>query len=174
MRRYIHFRLFTGLLAVVLFWAVILLPTPSRLLAGASKASAPGIVVRSDSESFYLAKINQLRTDKGLASLVIDSRLSLSASQKTNDMISQHYWDHYAPNGTAFSDYIWRDSPKASRVGENLAKCFDTEQAAFDALVASPTHYAIMVGMFTNFGVYEASDPASGCIYTTMHFSYYN
>lgn len=174
MRQFIHIGLFKWSLALLLFWAVILLPTPSRMLAGTTSASAPGIVVRSDTETFYLAKVNQLRAEKGLAPLLIDSRLSLSASQKTNDMITQHYWNHYAPDGTAFSDYIWRDSPKAERVGENLAKCFTTQQAAFEALVASPTHYAIMVGQFTNFGVFEETDPTSGCVYTTMHFSYYN
>ena len=66
-----------------------------------------------------------------------------------------------------------RTPPRADRVGENLARCFDSRQEAFDALVASPTHYAIMTGQFTNFGVSEVEDSASGCTYTTMHFAQY-
>lgn len=174
MRRYIHTGLFRWLVAFVLFGAVIILPSPSRLLAGTSKASAPGIIAHSSAETFYLAKVNQLRASRGLAPLVIDSRLTASAAKKGNDMVAQKYWGHFAPNGGAsYADYIWQNSPGAYRVGENLARCFTTQQAAFDALVASPTHYAIMTGQFTNFGVAEVTDTVSGCTYTTMHFSQY-
>ena len=174
MRRYVHIPTLKWLLAALLFGVVLVSPYTNQLLAGASNAAAPATIVRSESELFYLDKVNSLRAERGLEPLVIDSRLSLSASQKTADMVGQGYWGHYAPSGASFSDYIWRDSPKAVRVGENLAKCFDTRAAAFDALVASPTHYAVMVGQFTNFGVSEQPDPTSGCTYTTMHFAFYN
>lgn len=165
--------------AILLSIATLMSP-PLTLLAKSPVASASvdqnksAVVARTDEEVYYLNAVNNLRAGRGLAPMVIDSRLTSSARNKGNDMVLQHYWDHYAPSGIAFSDYIWNLSPRANHVGENLARCFDTRSAAFDALVASPTHYAVMVGSFTNFGVSEVTEPISGCTYTTMHFSDYN
>lgn len=165
-------------LAVVAFVVIMLSPPLTGLVqspvAGAAATQNQAVLVtRTEAETYYLHAVNQLRASRGLAPLVIDSRLTASANQKGTDMVAQSYWGHYAPNGTAFSDYIWQTSPKADRVGENLARCFTTRQDAFDALVASPTHYAIMTGKFTNFGVAEVKDTDSGCTYTTMHFAEY-
>jgi uncharacterized protein YkwD len=163
----------------VLFAIAIFLSPPLTLLAKSPVANAAqtptnsAVITRSDAEIYYLNAINGLRNSRGLAPLIIDSRLSVSATQKGNDMVLQNYWGHYAPNGMSFSDYIWGTSPKADKVGENLARCFETRESAFEALVASPTHYAIMVGGYSNFGVAEVQDESSGCTYTTMHFADY-
>jgi uncharacterized protein YkwD len=168
---------FRYIIAVAIFIAVLfsppLTPLASSPVANAIDAPKAQVILRSDAEVFYLNAINQLRADRGLAPLMIDSRLSVSAAQKSADMISQTYWGHYAPNGTSFADYIWAGSPRAERVGENLARCFDNRQDAFMALVNSPTHYAIMTGQFTNIGVAEAVDPVGGCTYTVFHFAEY-
>ena len=166
------------ILAALLF--IVTVTSPSlTMLASSPVASAAGtptatVITRTDAEQYYIGAINTLRASKGLSALLIDARLSASATQKGNDMVLQNYWAHYAPNGMSFSDYIWRLSPKADRVGENLARCYDTRQVAFEALLASPTHYAIMVGDYTNFGVSEVQDTNSGCTYVTMHFADYN
>lgn len=137
-------------------------------------SKVPAATVTTSAESYYLQAVNNLRASKSLAALKLDNRLSTSAAKKTNDMIAQNYWGHYAPNsGPSFSDYIWAQSPNATKVGENLARCYPTRDAAFDALVKSPTHYAIMVGEFTNFGISEATNPSNNCVYATMHFSLY-
>lgn len=164
-------------LATALFIAVFFSPAFTAFarspIAVAANVPTAQIVSRSDAETYYLSAVNQLRSDRGQSPLIIDARLTISAAQKTSDMMSQAYWGHYAPNGRSFSDYIWGVSPKADKVGENLARCFTTRQSAFEALVASPTHYAIMTGQFTNFGVSEMFDAPSGCMLTTMHFSLY-
>ena len=165
---------FAGLLTIVVFLSPPLTSLVQSPVANAIQTTNPtGIITRSDAEIYYVNAVNSLRTSHGLAPLIIDARLTTSATQKGNDMVLQKYWAHFAPNGTSFSDYIWGASPRADRVGENLARCFDSRQEAFDALVASPTHYAIMTGQFTNFGVSEVEDSASGCTYTTMHFAQY-
>jgi uncharacterized protein YkwD len=124
---------------------------------------------------YFLQSVNNLRLQNNLAPLKSDKRLIVSAKQKTDDMIANKYWAHYSPtSGPSFSDFIWNLSPDAKRVGENLARCYDDRKSAFDALVKSPTHYAIMVGDFTNFGVFQELEPVSGCNYVTMHFSLYN
>jgi len=165
-------------IALVTFAAIMLSPpltglVQSPVAGAAATQNQAALITRTEAETYYLNAVNELRASRGLAPLIVDSRLTASATQKGTDMVSQSYWGHYAPNGTAFSDYIWQTSPKADRVGENLARCFTTRQAAFEALVASPTHYAIMTGKFTNFGVAEVEDTQSGCTYTTMHFAEY-
>jgi uncharacterized protein YkwD len=163
----------------ILIAIVTVMSPPLTLLAKSPVANASesnnisAVIARSDAEVYYLNSVNNLRAERGLPPMVIDARLTASAVKKSNDMVIQKYWEHYAPNGTSFSDFIWGDSPKAIHVGENLARCFVTRNDAFKALVASPTHYAIMVGSFTNLGVSEVKDTASGCTYTTMHFSDY-
>ena len=164
-------------LAIVLTVSVFLSPpltffAESPVVAAATTDSAV-IIVRTDAETYYLSAVNELRSGRGLPLLKVDSRLSTSALQKGNDMVLQNYWGHYAPSGNSFSDYIWGTSPKADTVGENLARCFATREEAFDALVASPTHYANMAGSYTNFGVSEVLNTTSGCTYTTMHFAQY-
>ncbi len=126
------------------------------------------------SESFYLQAINNLRASKKLKPLAIDSRLSSSALSKANNMVTENYFGHYSITGKSFSEYIWQSSPNAEKVGENLAKCYSTDQLAFEALVASPTHYTVMTASFTNFGVAEVENAKTGCTYTVMHFSQYN
>jgi uncharacterized protein YkwD len=86
-------------------------------------------------------------------------------------MAAKHYWAHEDPDGTQFSDYIWKMVPPAQLVGENLARCYQSRDDAFAALVASPTHYAIMVGNFNYMGVSEAVDSQNGCTITAMHFA---
>lgn len=165
--------------AILLVIATVMSP-PLTLLAKSPVASASlsqndtTIVSRSEAESYYINALNTLRAERGLAPMVIDTRLSESAHNKGIAMVQERYWDHYSPSGKAFSDYIWQLSPRAQHIGENLARCYESRPEAFNALIASPTHYAIMVGAFTNFGVAEVYDTASGCTYTTMHFASYN
>lgn len=168
-RYYIAVGIVIGLLVSPIFTDLASSP-----VANAANNSATTISVQTDAENYYLQAVNNLRASKNLPVLAYDKRLSSSANKKTNDMIDQDYWAHYAPNsGPSFSDYIWGQSPGATRVGENLARCYESRSAAFVALVNSPTHYAIMVGNFTNFGVYEAINSKNGCVYATMHFSQY-
>jgi uncharacterized protein YkwD len=166
------------MLSLSLFVAILISPQLS-LLAQAPRTNTSQALYsikpsRTETENFYLDVINELRVSKNLEPLIIDNKLSLSANQKGLDMSNEKYWGHYAPSGKSFADFIWQSSPKANTVGENLAKCYVSRQDAFEALKASPTHYAIMVGSFTNFGVSEVMDYNSGCINTVMHFSQYN
>ena len=120
---------------------------------------------------FYIQQINQLRSSLGKKPLEYSAVLEQSASLKARDMVSNNYWGHYGPNGESFSDFIWRQSPDSQKVGENLARCFVTRDSAFKALVASPTHYDIMVGDFTNVGVSELNNVTDGCVYAVFHFA---
>jgi uncharacterized protein YkwD len=129
------------------------------------------VISRTEAENYYLNSVNNLRVTKKLGSLIIDRRLSLSAENKNIDMINNNYWGHFAYDGTNYYQFIWNKSPKSKKVGENLAKCYTDREKAFKSLVASPTHYDIMTGNFSNIGISETYNAKDNCIYTTMHFS---
>jgi len=166
------------IISVFVFLSILLSPQLSSLAQAPSNNSVKAVssgtgITHNETETYYLNAVNQLRSQKGLKPLIIDSRLSNSAKDKAIDMGSNKYWGHYAPVGRSFADFIWAHSPNAVTVGENLAKCYTSKKEAFDALVASPTHYAIMTGNFTNFGVSELLNKNDSCTYTVMHFSQY-
>lgn len=177
----ITYRLLSGVyknkyLVALLIFLVILLAPQLSISAYApidQSLSLNTIISRSDTENYYLQAINSLRAQYNHQPLLIDNRLSQSAHTKGVNMVKEKYWGHFAPNGQSFADFIWAKSPKAEFVGENLAKCFNDRQSAFEALRASLTHLSVMVGEFTNFGVAEVYDTNRNCTYTVMHFAYY-
>jgi uncharacterized protein YkwD len=162
--------------SIIIGWLVALLISLIALSgynvsapAAASKNTPP--VTTSTVDAFYAVKVNELRAKNGLAPVRLLIELNQSSANKANNMASKHYWAHEDPDGTQFSDYIWKTVPSAQIVGENLARCYMTRDAAFEALVNSPTHYAIMVGNFNYMGVSEAYDIDMGCTVTAMHFA---
>lgn len=148
---------------------IILGGTTALAPAGASQAQAS---TPTQADIFYVQKVNELRAKKGLKPVRLLQELNQSSNNKVTDMVANHYWSHFAPNnGPTFSSIIWERVPVAEEVGENLARCYLARSSAFDALVASPTHYAIMVGNFNYMGVSEAYDANLGCTIMAMHFA---
>jgi len=139
----------------------------------ANAASVVPVVVRPAVDSYFLTSVNSIRASQHLKPLMIDDRLDESAHNKNIDMINNNYWDHVAPSELRFSDFIWSKSPKAARVGENLARCFKSEPEAMQAFINSPTHYANIIGDYSAVGVSETIDPTTQCSYITMHFASY-
>lgn len=113
-----------------------------------------------------LEKINEIRSEAGLSSLVEDRRLSLSAEAKAKDLVNRSYWSHDTPDGQSFSQLVYEYSPDVSAVGENLAKCYDDPVPAW---VASPSHYENMMGDWKYWGGGSATDDT--CNYIVNHFS---
>jgi len=164
---------FRFVLASIVFISIILTFSFPIQSEAASAASAIPIVVRPTTDTYYLQAVNSIRIAHHLKPLMIDDRLDHSAANKNIDMINNDYWDHIAPSQIRFSDFIWNQSPRASHVGENLARCFKTNADAMKAFEASPTHYANIVGDYTAMGVSVSVDPTTQCNYVTMHFASY-
>lgn len=125
----------------------------------------------NSADIFYIEKINNLRASAGKTYLFYSPTLEKSAALKAQDMINNNYWGHFSPYGSSFSDFIWRQSPFSEKVGENLAKCYESRNDAFKALVNSPSHYEIMIGDFTHIGISERLNLNDGCTYTVLHFA---
>ena len=124
------------IISVIVFLSVLLSPQLSSLAQAPSSNTVKAVnssigITHNETETYYLNAVNQLRSQKGLKPLIIDSRLSNSANIKAIDMENNKYWGHYAPAGNSFADFIWAGSPQAESVGENLAKCYTSKKEAF-------------------------------------------
>jgi uncharacterized protein YkwD len=169
-RNYVKVILFFWLLAFLM--SLTALASASAFAPAAASSNLSVVATPTVADTFYIAKVNELRATKNLQPVRLLAELNQSSTDKAADMVRGHYWSHYAPNGgPAFSDFIWKRVPPATFVGENLARCYVSRDAAFAALVASPTHYEIMVGNFNYMGVSEAFDGDINCTITAMHFA---
>jgi hypothetical protein len=133
--------------------AVLAVLTP--LVVGAVPAHADGVTEQ------FLAKINDLRTSKGLGALQEDPAL-MSFAQSWSDHMGQAGAISHNP-ALAASPGTW------TKAGENVGVGPDVD-TLFAALVASPKHYDNMVDpSFTIIGIGVTVLP-DGTMYTTHDF----
>jgi hypothetical protein len=96
---------------------------------------------------------NAQRSNNGLGSLTLNSKLNSSAQAKANDMVAKDYWAHNTPSGQepwVFFDAAGYNYQKA---GENLAYGFSTSDATVVGWMNSPSHRAnILDGSYTEVG----------------------
>ena len=83
---------------------------------------------------------NAQRQAVGLEKLSYSKVLERAAQKKANDMFSQNYWAHVAPNGNTPWDFILGENYKYIYAGENLAKDFQKSSSVVKAWMNSPTH----------------------------------
>lgn len=83
---------------------------------------------------------NQSRVENGLPSLRLNNRLSQAASAKAQDMVNDDYFEHTAPDGKKFWQWIKETGYSYTAAGENLAMDFTTAESAHNALMASSSH----------------------------------
>lgn len=105
-----------------------------------------------------LELVNQERARVGVAPLVIDERLSMSAQMKADDMDSNNYFDHIDANNKHGYEYVFdMTGLDCSYAGENIYKyAHGTSQRAFNWWKNSKPHYEAMKNpkyTHTGFGV---------------------
>ncbi len=88
---------------------------------------------------------NYERGGKGAKPLQLNAQLSQAAQAKADDMFTQQYWAHIAPNGTTPWHWFEQAGYRYVEAGENLAKNFSTSEGVVSAWMASPTHRANVV-----------------------------
>jgi len=92
--------------------------------------------------SELLSLSNQERINNGLSPLNLNSSLNSAAQAKANDMFSDNYWAHVAPDGTSPWSFILASGYQYTAAGENLAKDFSFSSGVVSGWMASPTHKA--------------------------------
>jgi uncharacterized protein YkwD len=118
--------------------------------------------------------INALRVQNGLPALAPDPALLSLARERSADMAARNYFSHTTPEGLTVFDLMEQRGVAYGWAGENLARNnypeAETEQVAFDSLVASPPHFQNMLGAhYMRMGVGVAVD-GDGMFYFTMLF----
>jgi len=97
---------------------------------------------------------NQKRIELGLESLVLNQDLAEAALAKGQDMFTDQYWSHTAPDGTEPWSFIRQSGYKYQVAGENLARDFSNTESMISAWMASPTHRAnIMNSKYDEIGI---------------------
>jgi hypothetical protein len=97
---------------------------------------------------------NQERAKEGLGQLTTNAKLNQAALAKAQNMFSQQYWAHIAPDGTEPWKFFRDANYKYSVAGENLARDFSNTNDMMTAWLASPTHKKnIMDNRYQEIGV---------------------
>jgi uncharacterized protein YkwD len=145
-----------------------ILPTgPSRLASLAPAAVVAPVAAVTDvalsaPEAQFLAKINQLRSSKGLGTLAPDAQLTQVARNWTAQMVQNGGISHN-PNLANDVTENWQT------LGENVGEGPDVD-TLFTAFVNSPHHYANLVDpVFSLVGIGVIVAP-NGTMYTTHDF----
>lgn len=131
---------------------------PVASLPAATAVPLTGVTQNNAKAQALLDLMNAARADAGVAPLSRDTTLEDVAIARARNLITNGYFDHYAPDGeSAFSELAARGI-RYRLAGENLARNnyvdAKTVQAAFDGLMASEGHRAnILEPRFANVGV---------------------
>jgi hypothetical protein len=89
-----------------------------------------------------ILQTNEQRASNGLGGLTLNDELSQAALAKGQDMFTDQYWSHTAPDGTEPWFFIENSGYKYKVAGENLARDFMNTSDMVSAWMASPTHRA--------------------------------
>lgn len=121
-----------------------------RVLAYATSMSSGGL----------LSSTNNARSQNGVASLSINSKLTAAAQAKANDMASRNYWSHNTPEGNPPWIFVTAQGYSYQKLGENLAAGFNDEQATINGWMGSAPHRDNMLDTaFSEVGFGWANNP---------------
>jgi len=116
-----------------------------------------------------LSEANKLRTEKGVAPLVIDERLNKSAQWKAQDMVTTGL-NHVSSDSTQGFTKIFGFAPSQCKyASENIELNTGNYKSPFDWWISSEPHYNAILDVkydLTGFGVAQVGDK----IYYVQHF----
>lgn len=115
------------------------LPFSAAFSAGGSVGMG-GITCHTINNTKIVNLINGYRARNGLGLLKQNTRLGISTSLKTRDMIRKSYFAHTNPEGRPFSDNIKKARYDYRSVAEVLAKGCKTESQVLSLWAKSPPH----------------------------------
>ncbi len=129
-------------------------------------------IVATESQPSLLTQINDLRKSKNLGQLIEDPTLDNTALIKAYDMTEKNYFEHNSPDGTPWSDFIYKNRPGSDGFAENIAQCYPTNHDTIIGWVNSPSHLEnILNQQWTKYGTATLWDVDKGCYITVNHFS---
>lgn len=128
--------------------------------------------VSSDTQVAFITEINDIRAAKGVGALAADPTLDKTALIKAQDMAAKNYFEHNAPDGTPWSDFIYKNRPGSDGFAENIAECYPTNHDTVIGWVNSPSHLEnILNPQWTKYGTATVYDDDRSCYVTVNHFA---
>jgi uncharacterized protein YkwD len=100
----------------------------------------------SSFEEAVVAQMNEQRAAAGLRPLRINSRLSLAAGDRMEDMFNKRYFNHVAPDGLQPWAWVQKRGYIYRGIGENLAVGYPSASRVVDGWMHSPGHRANVLG----------------------------
>ena len=112
------------------------------------------------SATSLLDDTNQQRLTHWESALAIDQQLSDAAQAKANDMVTNNYWAHTAPDGKTPWSFITGSGYSYQTAGENLAYGFSSASGVVSGWMNSREHRDnILDARYQNVGFGVASSP---------------
>lgn len=100
----------------------------------------PTAASRSSYAEAIVAGMNRERAARGLGPLTLETRLSLAAQDRVDDMLTKHYFDHVSPDGINPFDWVSKRGYRYNLIGENLALGYRSSQSVVSGWMNSPGH----------------------------------
>ena len=95
------------------------------------------------STSGLLSSTNSQRSQNGgIGALTLNSKLSVAAQTKANDMVARNYWSHNTPDGKEPWTFVDAAGYVYQKAGENLAYGFASSNDTVIGWMNSPSHKA--------------------------------
>jgi hypothetical protein len=107
---------------------------------------------------------NDYRSRSNLPALHTNDALTRAAQAKADNMVSENYWSHVAPDGTTPWYYFQKVGYSYSVAGENLAYGFSTSDQVVTAWMNSQEHRDNILGNYQDvgFGIANGQDYQHG------------
>jgi uncharacterized protein YkwD len=124
----------------------------------------PTAASRSSYAESIVAAMNRERAARGLGPLTLETRLTLAAQDRVDDMLSKHYFDHVSPDGVNPFTWVRKRGYRYNLVGENLALGYRSSQSVVTGWMNSPGHREnILKSGFDEVGIaFSDSSPMRG------------
>lgn len=88
----------------------------------------------------FAGLLNNVRQENGAPPVTFDARLNSAAQAHAQDMLTNDYFSHVGLNGSTVGSRVQNQGYNFSRVGENIAAGYRTEQTVLNGWVNSPGH----------------------------------
>ena len=124
----------------------------------------PATAVSSSFAESIVAAMNRERAARGLEPLQLESRLSLAAEDRVEDMLAKRYYEHVSPDGVNPFSWVRARGYRYRLIGENLALGYRGSQSVVTGWMNSPGHRDnILKSGFNEVGIAVAdSSPRRG------------
>jgi len=167
-----------GLLSACLIYLVVVNGKVEYKDPGSPYDSATSVVVANgdvcNRGCDVFGEVNEFRETYNLPALFEDKDLNRSAQIRADEIALSGVWSHTRPDGTDFSTSI---KDQYDTVGENLAECFTSMDAAMQGWIGSKLHNDNMLGILDDnttdwllMGTATAYSVSDQCTIYVTHF----